>query len=216
MTSSGGINNNNQGTVFNITPEGKLTTIYSFCIQTGCPDGQLPQYTQLIQATDGNLYGTTFQGGAYGSGTVFKITPSGTLTTLYSFCAQANCTDGFLPLSGLVQATNGRLYGTTVGNLFSSTCSGSGCGTIFSLSVGLVRFVETLPASGKVGRTIKILGNALTGTTAVDFNGSMAAFTVVSRTEIEATVPSGATTGLVTVTTPKGTLTSNEEFRVTP
>jgi uncharacterized repeat protein (TIGR03803 family) len=52
-------------------------------------------------------------GGANGGGTVFKITPSGTLTTLYSFCSQSGCTDGETPTRGLVQATNGDFYGTT-------------------------------------------------------------------------------------------------------
>jgi uncharacterized repeat protein (TIGR03803 family) len=76
-------------------------------------------------------------------GTIFKITPSGQLTTLYSFCAQINCPDGQNPSAGLVQGTDGNLYGTTAyggGN----GCSG-GCGTVFSVSVGLRPFVETLP-----------------------------------------------------------------------
>ena len=64
----------------------------------------------LIQATDGNLYGTTQGGGAHGLGTIFKITPSGTLTTLYSFCSQSGCTDGEYPSGTLVQDTNGNLY----------------------------------------------------------------------------------------------------------
>src|SRR5579871_5372491 len=74
------------GTVFKITPTGALTTLYSFCPQTNCPDGIGPN--TLVQGTDGNFYGTTQQGGAncYDCGTVFKITPMGTLTTLYSFC----------------------------------------------------------------------------------------------------------------------------------
>ena len=67
----------------------------------------------LVQATNGDFYGTTYYGGANGSGTVFKITPGGTLTTLYSFCAQSGCTDGASPVAGLVQATNGDFYGTT-------------------------------------------------------------------------------------------------------
>jgi uncharacterized repeat protein (TIGR03803 family) len=116
-THSGGANN--QGTVFKITPSGTLTTLYSFCSQTSCTDGKNPQ-AALVQATDGNFYGTTYLGGANttdcgdGCGTVFKITPSGTLTTLYSFCSQSGCTDGRYPVAGLVQATNGNLYGTTL------------------------------------------------------------------------------------------------------
>ena len=100
------------GTVFKITPSGTLTTLYSFCSQSGCTDGQSPE-AGLVQAANGDLYGTTVLGGANGWGTVFEITPSGTLTTLYSFCSQSGCTDGELPQSGLVQATNGEFYGTT-------------------------------------------------------------------------------------------------------
>src|ERR1022692_3416783 len=96
-------------------PAQTLTTLYSFCSQSGCTDGDAP-YAGLVQATNGDLYGTTVYGGTSGtntSGTVFKITPGGTLTTLYSFCSQTNCTDGADPYAGLVQATNGDLYGTT-------------------------------------------------------------------------------------------------------
>ena len=208
------------GTVFKITPGGTLTTLYSFCSQSGCTDGADP-YAGLVQATNGDFYGTTDCGGANGAwhglqnhpewhaddaiqllrpkrvhgrrsplaglvqatngdfygttrvggangsghglqnhpewhaddaiqlllpkrvhgrrtpprgwsrpptgtstgqrflagstadGTVFKITPSGTLTTLYSFCSQSECTDGAQPEAGLVQATNGDFYGTT-------------------------------------------------------------------------------------------------------
>ena len=225
MTEYGGANG--KGTVFKITPAGALTTLYSFCAQPYCADGELPQYAELIQATDGNFYGMTSQGGAHGStqcgfggvgscGTVFKITPGGTLTTLYSFCAETNCADGGLPFGGLVQATNGKFYGTTSGDDFVSSCSGSDCGTVFSLSVGLGPFVETLPASGEVGAAVKILGNKLTGATGVSFNGAAATFTVLSSTEIRASVPSGATTGFVAVELPSSTLSSNVRFRVIP
>src|SRR5215472_12076832 len=82
------------GTIFEITPSGTLTTLYSFCSQGSfpdCPDGASPN--GLVLGSDGNLYGTAYLGGANDSGTVFQITPSGTLTTLYSFCSQSNCTD---------------------------------------------------------------------------------------------------------------------------
>ena len=206
-----------------------LTTLYSFCAQSGCTDGLYP-YAGLIQATDGNFYGTTSGGGAnekcviypetqpQGCGTVFKITPSGTLTTLYSFCSQDGCADGSVPL-GLVQATNGTLYGTTATGDDSDRCpmtsqSDSGCGTVFSLSVGLAPFVETLPTSGNVGTAVQILGTNLTGAASVTFNGTAAAFTVVSPSLISATVPAGAATGQVQVTTPSGTLLSNVAFVV--
>jgi uncharacterized repeat protein (TIGR03803 family) len=115
------------GTVFKITPSGTLTTLYSFCPQSGCTDGANP-VAGLVQATDGNFYGTTNFGGAYGGGTLFKITPHGTLTTLYSFCSQTNCADGRGLYAGLIQATDGNLYGTTYGG------GPGGSGTIFKIT----------------------------------------------------------------------------------
>ncbi len=76
-------------------------------------DGATPVDTPLVQGTSGDFYGTTLGGGLNGSGTVFKIAPSGTLTTLYSFCSQANCADGSLPYGGLVLGRDGNFYGTT-------------------------------------------------------------------------------------------------------
>jgi uncharacterized repeat protein (TIGR03803 family) len=216
-TYSGGTNG--VGTVFKITPSGTLTTLYSFCPGGGgCTDGNGPD-AGLVQATNGNFYGTTQFGGANNGGTVFKITPSGTLTTLYNFCSQggSNCTDGAYPEAVLVQATCGKLYGTTEQGGSSSACTANfstGCGTVFSLSVGLGPFVETNPASGKVGAAVKILGTNLTGATSVTFNGTAATFTVKSKSEITTTVPTGATTGTVHVITPRRTLSSNVPFTV--
>jgi uncharacterized repeat protein (TIGR03803 family) len=158
-----------------------------------------------VKATDGNLYGTTEQAGTGGGGTVFEITTAGDLTTLHSF----DSSDGAAPFGGLLQATNGGFYGTT-----SVGGTNEADGTIFNVSVGLRRFVQTNPSSGTVGTSIMILGNALTGASAVSFNGTPATFTVVSPTQIKAQVPSGATSGIVKVATPKGTLTSNAVFQV--
>jgi uncharacterized repeat protein (TIGR03803 family) len=197
------------GTIFKITPRGTLTTLHSF----DGGDGESP-YGGLVQATDGSFYGTTSAGAYIGAGTVFKITPNGRLTTLYSFCSQVNCIDGGYPDAAPVQDTNGKFYGTTAGGGGSSACFGN-CGTVFSLSLGLSPFVETQPTSGKVGASVKILGTNLTRATSVRFNGTAAGFKVVSSSEIATTVPTGATTGKVNVTTPHGTLSSNNIFRVT-
>lgn len=212
-TLNGGVVISNAGTVFKITPGGRLTTLYAFCPASSCPDGESPE-AGLIQATDGNFYGVTYTGGGEAAGTIFRITTGGALTTLYAFCSQSGCTDGANPSGTLVQDTNGKFYGTTYqgGN---SACS-SGCGTVFSLSMGLGRFVETQVASGKVGAAVKILGTDLMGATSVTFNGTAAVFTVVSSSEITTTVPVGATTGTVEVTIPTGTLKSNKKFSVTP
>src|ERR1022692_1853568 len=198
------------GTVFKITPSGTLTTLYGFCSQTNCADGGAPD-AGLVQAADGDLYGTASSQGAnsYG-GTVFKITPGGTLTTLYSFCSESGCTDGQYPYAGLVQDTNGDFYGTTTQK------GGAASGTVFSLSVGLGPFVKPRPPFGKVGAAIKILGTNLTGATSVSFNGTVAVFEVVSTSEITTTVPAGASSGKLQVVTPSGTLSSNASFLVVP
>src|ERR1039457_5412221 len=110
-------------------PAQTFTTLHSF----NGTDGASPEAAP-VQATNGSLYGTTPGGGAncapYGCGTVFKITPSGTLATLYSFCYQSNCTDGADPDGALVQATNGNLYGTTT---FGGA---SNVGTVFEITPG--------------------------------------------------------------------------------
>jgi uncharacterized repeat protein (TIGR03803 family) len=216
-TYNGGANGD-YGTVFEVTPTGKLTTLYSFCSKMGCPDGYYP-YAGLVQATNGNLYGATYNGGTSsacigGCGTLFDITPGGTFTTLLDF----DRTDGSSPYGGLIQATNGGLYGATKygGAISEGNCAtaSGGCGTVYGLGEGLGPFVETLPISGAVGAAVIILGNNLTGSTSVTFNGKAATFKVVSSTEITTTVPSGATTGPVKVKTPSATLTSNVNFRV--
>jgi len=160
------------------------------------------------QATNGDFYGTTTVGGAgfLAYGTVFKITPAGALSTLYSFGSQSG--DGGVPYAWLVQDTDGNLYGTT------ACCGANSVGTVFRLSVGLGPFVKTQPTSGAVGKFVEILGSNLTGATSVTFNDTPATFKVVSRSLITTTVPAGATTGKVDVVTPGRTLSSNIPFRV--
>lgn len=194
---------NNIGTFFKITPQGALTTIYNFCAKTACTDGSVPR-TGPILGSDGNLYGTTYYGGTSNEGTVFKITPAGALTTLHSF----DGTDGNYPIQGMFQATNGIFFGET-------TEGGSdNLGTIYSLSVGLSPFLETVPTFGRIGTNVTILGNNLKGSTSVTFNGTEAVFSVASATEITATVPTGATTGTVKVTTATTALDSKVVFQV--
>jgi uncharacterized repeat protein (TIGR03803 family) len=88
----------------------------------------------VAQGSDGNFYGTTNTGGANSAGTVFKLTPGGTLTTIYSFCALMNCADGELPYGGLVLGTDGNFYGTT--QYGGSTGAGgmTGFGTVFRIT----------------------------------------------------------------------------------
>jgi uncharacterized repeat protein (TIGR03803 family) len=324
-TTSGCANGNTGlGTVFKITPQGAVTTLHTFCSQLKCPDGAVP-VAALVQASDGDFYGTTRFGGinpfcrfgsAVGCGTVFKITSSGVLTTVYSFCLQANCTDGEAPSAGLVQSIWGDLYGTTIGGGARDSCFGLldyavGCGTVFKITPGgalttlhtfdltdganpdaaliqatdgnfygttsvggafmggtvfminaasktttlygfgaassggepyaplikarngsfygttfagpgtdygtvfrLEVFVKTLPSFGGVGCAVRIVGTNLTGATSVTFNGTPAIFEVVSPFEIVTRVPPGASSGEVEVITPSGMLWSNVPFQV--
>ena len=208
-TSRGGANG--YGTVFKVTSIGTLTTLYSFCVQSACSENGIFPTAGLVQATDGNFYGTTSDGGnGTPAGTLFKITPDGTLTTLHGFCSQTQCADGSTPYGGLMQDTNGTFYGAT------SSGGTHDIGTVFSLSVGLGPFVETLTNVGKVGQVVEILGQGFNGATSVTFNGTPANFRVRSDTSLEATVPTGATNGFVTVMATSGTLNSNKPFRVIP
>ena len=298
-----------EGTIFSISPTGKFKLLHTFCSQSNCTDGANPTYPP-VQGIDGNFYGTAYDGGTHNGGVIYQITAAGAFKVLYNFSGcQTSCPTGFLPVailqdsagnlfgttagggtkndgtvfeftsknqykvvhsfqgydgeqptSGLTLANNGSLYGTTeggggpaAGNIYKVTSAGvfksiyvfrgdvgydpayalfqstNGLfygttaygpfpccyGMIFSLSDGQKPSVETVPVAGKVGKTVLILGNNLTGTTSVKFNGVAAAFTVKSDTYIQATVPAGATTGKVSVVTPSGTLNSNPQFVVT-
>jgi uncharacterized repeat protein (TIGR03803 family) len=118
---------NGWGTVFKISTNGALTTLYSF----GYIDGANPQ-AGLTQGSDGNFYGTTAWGGTNGgNGTVFKISTNGALTSLYSFTGGD---DGASP-NGLVQGSDGNFYGTTsYGGNTNRTYFVQGCGTVFKIS----------------------------------------------------------------------------------
>ena len=122
-TTARGGNSSFNGTLFKATKNGSLTTLYTFCSLSNCSDGMQP-FGPLVQATDGNFYGTTTSGQGQNSGTVFKITSAGALTTLYTFCALSKCADGVNPYGGVIQAIDGNFYGTTY-------IGGTGQGTIF-------------------------------------------------------------------------------------
>ena len=197
--SSGGTDN--YGTVFKITPSGTFTVLHKF----SGTDGQDP-VGALLQASDGNFYGTTANGGPNGYGTVFKMSAAGVVTTLHGF----DGTDGGGAYA-LVQHTGGTLYGLT-GNGGTS-----GYGTLFSLNISLKPFCLPLATSGEVGSKIGILGQEFSSSSVLSFGGTKATTIVRSGTTyITATVPAGALTGSVTVTTGTTTLTSPKIFKVLP
>jgi uncharacterized repeat protein (TIGR03803 family) len=106
---------------------GQAQTVITLANFTGS-NGSSPLFAPLIQGLDGSLYGTASAGGAHSQGTVFKVTPAGTLTTLYSFCAKSKCTDGSAPYAGLMMATDGNFYGTT------ESGGAGGAGTVFKIT----------------------------------------------------------------------------------
>jgi uncharacterized repeat protein (TIGR03803 family) len=203
------------GTIFRVTPAGAYADLYSFCqggYLLGCPDGSSP-YSGLVQASDGNLYGTT-SGCCKGSthGTIFKLPPASVpdaaLKTICVF-GDTTCPDGEVPYAGLVQGTDGDFYGTTYQG------GASGYGIVFKLSLGLPPFAKTVPTVGLAGSPVIVLGQGFTGASSVTFNGAAAAFTVNSTgTAISTSVPTGATSGKVDVVTPSGTLSTYVPFTV--
>jgi uncharacterized repeat protein (TIGR03803 family) len=123
----------NLGTVFKINSAGTLATLWSFCQKANCPDGELP-VAGLIVVPGGDLYGTTY-GGPSSPGTIFRITPTGDLTVVHTFCQSFGCPDGLNPAAPLVLAADGNLYGTTV---LGGTGGCPGChggGTAFKISL---------------------------------------------------------------------------------
>ncbi|HWY20462.1 MAG TPA: choice-of-anchor tandem repeat GloVer-containing protein [Candidatus Acidoferrum sp.] len=192
-----------KGTIFKFNATARaITYLYSFGATS--KDGTIPEGT-LTQGIDGNLYGSTADGGANNSGTLFKASLTGQYSQLYGFAkAYINSIT-----SGLDQHTSGIFYGT------AGAGGPSNAGAVFTVNMSLGPFVTFVQPTGRVGQTAQILGQGLTGTTGVTFNGIAAtSFKVVNDTYVTAVVPSGATTGKVVVTTPGGTLTSNVNFRI--
>jgi uncharacterized repeat protein (TIGR03803 family) len=191
----------NQGVAFKMTPGGTVTVLYDFSLTAA--DGNEP-VGGLIQATDGNFYGTLTFGGAGTEGSLYRLTPAGVFTKLHDFRTQT----GSYPQSTLLQHTSDKLYGiTTDGGTYGS-------GVIFEYDAGLGPFVTFLNVYGQVGAKVDILGEYFDAGSIVSFNGVPAQNPVIQSTYIEATVPAGSTTGFITVTTSKGTLKSNKPFVV--
>jgi len=261
-TQFGGSSGN--GTVFKMTPAGTVTVLYSFASDD--TNGTEP-LSALIQASDGKLYGTCDLSGAAGNGTVFRISTSGVIEKIYDFSSGSV---GYNPHAGVIQASDGKLYGTVGGG------GGDDSGAIYQLTLSGVATLEgsftfatgyapvgalvqgsdgrlyvtsqygggtnssgvadagaidvfnadlpapkpeifrITPASGAVGAKVTISQGPYIGTTSVKFNGTSATFKVRGSEFITTTVPAGATSGTISVTTPGGTAVSKHTFTVLP
>lgn len=164
------------GTFFRITPAGILTTLYSFGSVSG--DGLYP-YGSPIQASDGNFYGSLYFGGPVsGWGTIYRITPGGTETDIYDFCSQKDCLDGKNPVGGLMEGSDGNLYGTTTGG------GGSDTGVVFKITLGgtytTLHGFHTGEGSGPLDRLTQGSNGLLYGTTSEGGNNGCNCGTVFS------------------------------------
>ena len=141
VTGSGG--SHASGTVFEVTldtatKKWEPKVIYNFCAASGCPNGGSP-LAGVIMDKSGNLYGTTFSGGAHTYGTVLELTLDAATKrwrekVLYSFCSRTNCDDGYRPYAGVIMDGSGNLYGTTYeGGSYTPCFYGSLCGGVFEL-----------------------------------------------------------------------------------
>jgi uncharacterized repeat protein (TIGR03803 family) len=191
---------NDDGTVFKITPEGALTTLHAF--EYG--DGAYPE-GGLVQGTDGNFYGTSSYGGANDKGSVFMMTPGGEPTTLYDFCSETKCTDGAVPDAGLIQATDGNLYGTTTEGGSSSNCV-NGCGTVFELTSGgtltILHSFDGTDGDSPSDGLAEITTGILYGTTfggGADDDGTVFSLSVGLKPFVETDPTSGAVGTKVTI-----------------
>jgi uncharacterized repeat protein (TIGR03803 family) len=170
----GGTGDGGSGTLFKLTPAGKYSTIYNFCSSANCADGQFPRGPQLVEASDGNFYAATYEGGTgifdYNQGGIaFSMSPTGSESVLYNYClyqnSGGNCSDGEQPAAGVFLAGDGNFYGTTE----VRGPSGNSMGTISSLGTVLYGFCAAggvcTDGSSPEGTVIQGSDGSLYGTT---------------------------------------------------
>jgi len=162
-TQSGGITNSTftqgMGTIFRVTTNGTLTTLVSFFGNTPYPGYQGSYSSGLTLGNDGNLYGTTYEGGIYGEGTVFKVTTNGTLTTLVSFSgSDASTAYSVFPQAALTLGNDGNFYGTT---MFGGSIYDVDDGTIFQVTTNgtLTALASFSGSNGTEPQSALTLGN---------------------------------------------------------
>lgn len=199
---------NNQGVAFKVTSKGTYTLLHSFNSTTD--NGGYPQLP-LALGTDGNFYGiaTDCIGGGCSPADLFEITSKGVFTDFFNFPVLGG-NNNSVPLSPLLLSTTGTFYASTEEG-------GSGLGSFYSLANGQNAFAGLQQTSAREGSQINILGQGFSSSSVVKFGGVAATkITVTGSTFIQATVPSGALTGNVTVTTGATILSSLAIFKVTP
>lgn len=152
VTQNGGTNF--MGTVFKTAPGGAFTLLHTFSSPNNGEnsDGAQP-LSNLVQGDDGCFYGTASSGGANGFGTIFKMTPDGEVTTLYSFGSTTNFyghpLDGLNP-NALVRGADGNFYGTTYNGGTNNNVANNGDGTVFRLSVPMPPVFEKITQTNGV------------------------------------------------------------------
>jgi uncharacterized repeat protein (TIGR03803 family) len=201
-TNTGGANST--GTIYKVTLSGQYTLLYTF------PNDNNSSPSALIEGSDGNLYGATLGAITHGGHSqIFRITKSGDYTLLV---AMDNLSAYGVCQCSLLQGSDGNIYGT------ASSGGPTNAGVIFSLELGLPKpapaVVSVRPDSGAAGMQVLLWGSNLLSAS-VQFNGAAATEVTNSGSNyVSATVPAGATTGPITITTPGGTVTTTHSFTV--
>jgi len=200
-TTSGG-GSNDEGTVFRITSEGTLTTIYH--IPNSLAVGPITQ-VPLFQGSDSNFYGISDIGGTEGNGLVFQLTSEGTFTAIYNFCTSTNtaapCFDGSSPLASLIEV-GGNLYGTTRAGGEASVDGLGGGGTVFDM-----------PLAGLPNGSLVPLGSFCNaGCTNGEGQDPTSALVFGSDSNFYGTTSEGGGGGVVFQMTAQGTLTTLHDF----
>jgi uncharacterized repeat protein (TIGR03803 family) len=178
-TSHGGASR--QGVVFKLDRSHRETALYNFCAQANCADGANP-LSGVIRDADGNLYGTTLEGGASDKGVVYKLDPSGNETVLFSFCSDKHCADGAGPGGEVIRDSAGNLYGATGGGGKSNS------GVVYKLDASgdqtvLYRFcsqTNCADGNGPIGGVIRDADGNLYGVTV---NGGTSNYGVVYKVD---------------------------------
>ncbi len=194
------------GTLYDVTTGGKVTDIYNFPSSLNFDESA----NNMIQASDGNLYGASYNGGTGASGGLYELTSANVFSS-YSFASDSNM--GGSPKAPLVQTTSGIIYGS---NSSGNALTG---GALFELNIGAAPFISLVTPvySGKVASTVGILGQGFSSKSVVEFGGTKATTTkLTGTTYILATVPTGALTGDITVTTGSTVLSTTASYKITP